>query len=347
MSGTIVIEEGVSLIEQAAAGESSWVLGSMIGDYITTIGTGMSSVFGGGSGSSSSSSGSSSGSLGHGIGQGGNLTGINNIIDALKEEEAAEEAERKKRQKKVLEAAEYAQKLAKLVFLSSELNFTDEKASFSGIDFELDPVTVENIGINFIEAISDLNLTGENMVNILGDRSVMEGTLSILLFNLSALQIRQLGVRELSFFHINPITQLLKSNKEKQDAIRKAFQNAKNPVVRGPNTAAIQNIIDNIETGSDNGVSGGSPTGMGGGGTEGEWTPPNSGNSRWNIRDIFSWGLRFRNRRTQNIPIRELTNITRESILIPPPRRGPPDGGPPGPPGGPPGDGRVATTTHF
>ena len=85
MSATIVIEEGVSVVEQG----SSSVLGSMVGDYITTIGSAMGVAvgrplignyggggFGRGSVSSSSGSGSSSGSSGQGIGQGGNQTGI-------------------------------------------------------------------------------------------------------------------------------------------------------------------------------------------------------------------------------------------------------------------------------
>ena len=347
MSGTIVIEEGVSIIEQEIAGEGSSVIGSMVGDYISTIGAGMSSVFGGGGSSSGSSGSSGSGSwtgpIGQGLGQGGtgifsgtpfSLTGqgiapdgnLENVIDALRER-AEEEDARKKRQKKVMEAAEYAQKVAKLVFLSSELNFTDEKGSYSDVDPDLDADTVTNIGLNFIEAINQLDLAGQNMVNVLGNRSVMEGALSILFFNLSRWQIRLLGIRGGGFLHRNPITQLLKGSPEKQEAIRKAMRNSKNPAIRGPNTAAIQNVISNIEQGLDSPVSTGSSTGIEGG--TGEWTPP-SGSTRWGLRSIFSWGLRYRGLRGRKGNI-ELTDLTRESMLRPRPR-------PPTPPDEPPDD---------
>jgi hypothetical protein len=98
------------------------------------------------------------------------------------------------------------------------------------------------------------------------------------------------------------------------------MRNSKNQGIRGPNTAAIQNVISNIEQGLDSPVSTGSSTGIEGG--TGEWTPP-SGSTRWGLRSIFSWGLRYRGLRGRKGNI-ELTDLTRESMLRPRPRP-PPD----------------------
>ena len=97
---SIVIEEGVTVIEQTASGSST--VGTAIGDYISTLPLGgvISSVFGGRSSSSSSSS-SSTSSLGPYRGLGPSTAGLTDVINAINSggDEAKEANEIKKRKR--------------------------------------------------------------------------------------------------------------------------------------------------------------------------------------------------------------------------------------------------------